>query len=91
MGATMTIEEAAETLGCCRTRVFALIKDGTLTRARRFGRRTRVLSEGVAAALSCPAATSPTPRRTHCPATIARPDTDAEAIRKSILELREDL
>jgi excisionase family DNA binding protein len=52
--AAMTIDEAALRLGCSRTRVFGLLRDGTLRRARRLGRQVTVLAQDVEAALACP-------------------------------------
>lgn len=49
--ALLTVEEAAETLRCSRSRVFELLADGTLVRGRQFGRRTVILAESVFAAL----------------------------------------
>jgi hypothetical protein len=53
----LDVEEAADWLRCSRRRVFQLIADGTLTKGPKYGRRTVVTTESVAAAL----APTPTP------------------------------
>ncbi len=51
----VTVAEAAELLGCSRTRVFGLLRKGTLKRAPRSGRSTLVTQDSVQAALASPA------------------------------------
>lgn len=50
----VTIAEAAQLLGCSRTRVFGLLRTGTLKRAPRSGRATLVTQESIQAALASP-------------------------------------
>lgn len=60
----LSIEQAQAQLGCSRTRVFDLLQDGTLKRARKIGRRTMVLASSVEAARHLPNQALPaTPRR----------------------------
>lgn len=47
----LTIDQAASTLHCKRTKVFELISLGVLIKAPKFGRRTTVYAESVFAAL----------------------------------------
>lgn len=47
----LTIQEAAETMKCGRTRIYELIADGTLVRGKQFGRKTVVIAESVFNAL----------------------------------------
>lgn len=56
---TMTIEQVCESLGCKRTRVFQLLRDGTLDRAPRFGRSLRIMSESVERAVRGPQKSNP--------------------------------
>ena len=58
----MTIEQVCETLGCKRTRVFQLLRNGTLVRAQRFGRQIRILTESVESALRGPQTHAPKKR-----------------------------
>lgn len=53
----LSVEQAAEILGCKRRRVFQLLADGTLERAPRFGRSLRIYRASVDRALA------PTPAR----------------------------
>lgn len=65
-GSLLTVDEAAETLRCSRSRVFELLANGTLARGARYGRRTVILAESVFAALEAdyhPPAPPPKPRR----------------------------
>lgn len=55
----LSVAETAELLCCSRTRVFGLLRTGTLKRAPRSGRATLVTQESIQEALSSPA---PTPR-----------------------------
>jgi excisionase family DNA binding protein len=69
----LTVEEAAETLKCSRSRIFELLADGTLVRGRKHGRKTVIIAESVFAA--CEADYHPPaskPRRS------SRADRDAE-------------
>jgi hypothetical protein len=59
----VTVERAAELLHCGRTRVFALLADGTLERAQSFGKRTLVLTRSIAAALEGPPLEAAKPKR----------------------------
>lgn len=61
--AALSVDEAAAALGCSRTRVFELLRDGTLTRARRMGRRVTVLAESVERARRVPERTAPQRKR----------------------------
>lgn len=47
----MSIAEVGQVLGCKRTRVFQLLAIGTLTRAKKWGRETRVMRASVEAAI----------------------------------------
>lgn len=49
------VAEAAELLCCSRTRVFGLLRNGTLKRAPKSGRATLVTQESIQAALALPA------------------------------------
>lgn len=61
---SVSIDEAATSLGCSRTRVFELLRDGTLQRARRIGRHQMILASSVEAARREPSAKPvSTPRR----------------------------
>ncbi|WNG37880.1 helix-turn-helix domain-containing protein [Archangium violaceum] len=51
MSELLDVDEAAARLRCSRRRVFELIADGTLTRGPKYGRRTVITAESVAAAL----------------------------------------
>ncbi|MBS2032002.1 MAG: helix-turn-helix domain-containing protein [Deltaproteobacteria bacterium] len=46
---TLSIEEAAEELGCSVSRVYELIKKGKLVRAKKAGRHTRVTTASLRA------------------------------------------
>lgn len=48
-GPSVTVERAAELLHCSRARVFELLREGRLTRAPRFGRRTTIVTGTVLA------------------------------------------
>lgn len=50
----VTVAEAAHLLGCSRTRVFGLLRKGTLKRAPRSGRSTLVTQESIQTALATP-------------------------------------
>lgn len=50
-GPAVTVERAAELLHCSRARVFALLKEGRLVRAPRFGRETTLVTASVLAVL----------------------------------------
>lgn len=43
----VSVEKAAEMLGCSRARVFELLKDGTLRRTKRVGRKVMVLASSI--------------------------------------------
>jgi len=62
----LDVDEAATRLRCSRRRVFELLADGTLARGPKYGRRTVITAESVAAAL---VASEPAP----CPAAEAAP------------------
>jgi excisionase family DNA binding protein len=47
----LSVMQAAEMLGCKRSRVFQLLADGTLERAPRYGREIRIYEESVKRAL----------------------------------------
>lgn len=47
----ISVERAAEMLGCKRRRVFQLLADGTLERAPRYGRELRIYTASVERAL----------------------------------------
>ena len=53
---SLSIDDAAARLGCSRTQVFALLRDGTLQRTRRVGRNQMVLASSVESALVEPVA-----------------------------------
>lgn len=59
---TVSIAEAMARLGCSRTRVFALLKDGTLQRSKRIGRRLMLLASSVEAAAKIPAPADDKPK-----------------------------
>jgi excisionase family DNA binding protein len=59
----LTVLEAAEVLRCSRTRVFQLLADGTLVRARRYGRQTVIIAESVYQALEVPSPAPLKPKR----------------------------
>src|SRR5271166_3996002 len=44
---TMSIEQAAQRLGCSERQVFKFLKNGKLDRARRLGRRVRLTADSV--------------------------------------------
>lgn len=48
----VSVEQAAQTLGCSRRRVFQLLADGTLERAPRYGRSLRIYTASVVRALT---------------------------------------
>lgn len=50
----VSIEQAAETLGCSRRQIFKLLNDGVLERAPRLGRRLRIYTASVERALQPP-------------------------------------
>jgi excisionase family DNA binding protein len=83
--AIMTVEAAAAHLGCGRTQVFALIRDGAIRRARKLGRRTMVFRDSVEAALLLPEAReTPAAKRAEPVQTAQRGDgkTIGDAIRR---------
>ncbi len=52
MSALLTVDEAAAELHCKRRRVFELLADNTLVRGPKYGRKTVITAESVAAALA---------------------------------------
>lgn len=70
----MSVEQAAQMLGCKRRRVFQLLADGTLQRAPRFGREIRILTVSVEAALTPATARRPRSRRQTTPQTYSAKD-----------------
>lgn len=50
----VSVDRAAEILGCSRRRVFELLADGVLERAPRLGRRLRIYTESVLRAVARP-------------------------------------
>ncbi len=61
----MTIDEAAARMGCSRTRVFDLLRDGTLQRARRLGRHQMILASSIESAMAQPKRRPVKPARRH--------------------------
>lgn len=57
---SVTVEQAAELLGCQRSRVFELLAEGRLLRAKRVGRKAQITRASVEAYAS--AAPEPAPR-----------------------------
>lgn len=87
----LTVEEAAVQLGCGRTRVFELMREGVLHRARRLGKKTMVFAASVEAALKLPAPrpTPAAPRRTPPPRPVVQESpADGAAIAAEIRSLR---
>ncbi len=73
----ISADETARRLGCGRTRVFELLKQGALSPVKSYGRRTMVLAASVERLLADGAKPVPPPRR--------RPATQIEA---EILDLK---
>lgn len=48
----VSVEQAADTLGCKRRRVFQLIAEGVLEKAPRYGREIRIYTASVERALA---------------------------------------
>jgi excisionase family DNA binding protein len=71
---TMSIDEVGEMLGCKRTRVFQLLKDGTLDRAPRFGRDLRILRASVERALVPPVPRNRSRKTVQAPAPVRLSD-----------------
>lgn len=64
MNPLLTVEEVARMLFCSKRRVFELLADGTLVRAKKFGRKTVIVADSVYAALeAAQPADVPRPRR----------------------------
>lgn len=60
---SLSVDQVSEKLGCGRSRVFELLRDGTLIRAPRFGRQIRILGWSVDRALMPPPPEPRKPRR----------------------------